>query len=488
MEIKKSKKNVKFTTIAWFMAIMLLVIIIPINIAASLFDVQVDLTSNNLYSLTDISKDYLSKLDKDVDFYLLMDTSELEGYDEAMSLLKVLEEYSSYDHINFKAVDPEAHPEIKEEFDPNGYLSLTKGDMILRCGDNVKRVEGVKMYDDIYDLDGNVTGLAFVGENVITGAIKSVVEGKIPSVYFLTGHGEKTLENDYTNLRKNLGDFNYNAHELNLTSAEKVPDDAAIIIVPAPKTDITDQEREKIEKYMDGGGNLSLMMSPNDDDFNYDNLESIMHKYGIGMDYNIVSDTDPDNHVSGDDTTIMFNLVDVSELNDSSITDLTSELIENTSSLVPYMPASRSFYQYQNTSNENLTICPLIETYDSAVGKPYGGEEVDPDAISGKLYLGAYSENTENGSKLVVMGNAEFIDDENASEMFTVVPIMLYSRTITWMYGSDTDMNINMKADKNDYMILENRSDTNAMMVLLNSAPVVIAVSGIFVWLKRRHA
>ena len=37
MDVKKSKKNLKFTTIAWIMAAMLLIIIIPVNIDATIF-------------------------------------------------------------------------------------------------------------------------------------------------------------------------------------------------------------------------------------------------------------------------------------------------------------------------------------------------------------------------------------------------------------------------------------------------------------------
>lgn len=489
MEIKKSKKNVKFTTIAWVMAIMLLIIIIPLNIVVSLFDVKLDLTENKMYSLTQTTKDYLSSLDTTVDVYLLCDLDEVKESSELLALSGMLEELQEYDCINFKDVDPDTNPEIKEELNPDGYLQLSKGDIVVRCGDNMKRIYGTSMYSSEYDENGNETAEYFNGENYITGAIKSVVEGEIPSVYFLTGHGEKTIEDDYTQFRKNLKNYNYDAKELNLVTEDAVPEDAAIIIVAAPQTDISDAEKEKIEDFMDKGGNLSLLMSPNDKDFDYANLEDIMAQYGIAMDYNIVSETDSSKHVADDKYQIMVNLVDVSESEDENITDLTSQLISEASSIIPYMPASRSFYELQTENRSNLTICPLIETYDSAIGTPYGGTEVDPDEISGLLYLGAYSEDmTRNNSKLVVMGNAEFMDDENVQDDYVIIPTMLYSRTITWMYNTDVDMQIPAKTQKNDYMTLKSQEDTTVMMILLNAAPVIVAASGIFIWLKRKNA
>lgn len=493
MEIKKSKKNAKFTTIAWVMAIMLLVIIIPLNIVASLLDVQFDLTQNKMYSLTQTTEDFLSGLDKagtKVDMYLLCDMDDVRADSELLALSKTIDAIQEYDCINFKDVDPETHPEIKEELNPEGYLQLTKGDIVVRCGDNMKRVYGTSTYDYDYDENGNPTTEYFVGENVIVGAIKSVVEGEVPSVYFLTGHGEKSIENDYTQFRKNLKNFNYDAKELNLTTAEAVPEDAAIIIVAAPQTDITDAEKVKIEDFMDKGGNLSLLMSPNDKNFDYTNIEDIMAQYGIAMDYNIVSETDSSKHVAGDDNQIMVNLVDTTVSEDENTPDLTSELIEQASSIIPYMPASRSFYELSTVENRtDLIICPLIETYDTAIGTPYGGTEVDPDENAGYLYLAAFSQDrARNDSKLVVMGNAEFIDDENVKDDYVIIPTMLYSRTITWMYNTDVDMQIPAKTQTSDYMALKSKEDTTAMMIILNAAPVIVALSGIFIWLKRRNA
>ncbi len=488
MEVKKTKKNAKFTTIAWVMAAMLLVIIIPLNIVASVFDVKFDLSPNHMYSLTKTTKDYLSKLDKKVDFYLLADMDEVRASEELTALTGMIDEYSEFDCINFKAVDPDTHPEIKEELNPDGYLNLTTGDMVIRCGENVKRIDGASMYSGIYDENGNEISELFHGENYVTGAIKSVVEGIMPSVYFLTGHGEKTIEEDYTTFRKNLKNYNYDAKELNLATSDAVPDDAAIVIIAAPQSDITEAEKAKLESFMDKGGNISFLMSPNDNDFDYTNLVDIMHQYGIGMDYNIVSETESSRHVTDDKNQIIVNLVDVSESEDENIVDLTSSYLASTS-LIPYMPASRSFFEYQGDNRSDLTICPLIETYDTAIGSPYGGTEIDPDEISGYLYLGAYSQDrTRNDSKIVVMGNAEFIDDKNVQQDYVAVAVMLYMDTISWMYDSEVSMGIADKVDTNDYMTLQSKEDTNVMMIILIAAPVIVGLSGIFIWLKRKNA
>ena len=62
-----------------------------------------------------------------------------------------------------------------------------------------------------------------------------------------------------------------------------MPEDAALVLVAAPTKDITDAESEKLNAYLDNGGNISLLMSPNGGSFVYTNLEKIMKDYGFYM-------------------------------------------------------------------------------------------------------------------------------------------------------------------------------------------------------------
>lgn len=502
---KKSKKNLKFTSIAWIFAIMLLVIVILINVAASFFNVQIDMTPNKLYTMNKTSTEYLENLDKKVDLYFLMEMDEIRNApdaDEMLALISLLDQYKEYDNINFIDFDPDENPEILSNLNPDNYLNLTSGDIVVKCGDVVKRIPGKEMYryEGEYDSNGNFFADAayFQGENLITGAIKSVAENFTPTIYFLTGHGEKTIEESYTTFRKNLKNNNYEAKELNLASMETVPDDAAIIIVAAPQQDFSNSDKEKLDKYLDNGGNLSLLMSPANNSTVYTNIVEIMHEYCLGMDYVRTYETDDSRHVSGDKYLIMAQLVDLSTNTDEEqkekLADLTSALIEDTESLIPYMPESRTFFNYQGDNYANLNICPLLETYDTAQVEAYGAVKESQDDLramnlSDSLWLSAYSEDpTRNNSKLVVMGNAEFIDDEHLADGYTLVPLYLYLSTISWMSNSDINMGIPTREKTADYMTLVSEADTNIMIGVVVAAPIIVAAAGVLIWLKRRHS
>ena len=107
MSTKKSKKNAKFTTIAWIFAVMLLIAVILINVAASFLDVKMDMTPNKLYSLSSTTKNYLEKLDKKVDLYLLMEMDKVREDDEMIAFTTMMDQYAEYENINFIDIDPD---------------------------------------------------------------------------------------------------------------------------------------------------------------------------------------------------------------------------------------------------------------------------------------------------------------------------------------------------------------------------------------------
>ncbi len=521
-KINKTKKNLKFTTLAWVLVAMLLVITILINVAASFFDVKIDMTPNSYYTMSDQSKSYLDKLDKDVEITLLASLNDMKSAPDANTMtafFNILEEYDKYDRITVRDVDPNEEPDIVSELDPEGFLSLQEYDIVIRCNDGVKKVSANKMYTQKRsdDTDNSVIqSEAFKGEELITGCIKSLYEGYTPSVYFLTGHGEKSLKDDYSVLKSKLVYDNYDVKELDLITGEAVPDDAAIVIVPGPEKDISDAEKTKLESYLDNGGNLSLLMPPMNNTTDYDNLTDIMHQYCIGMDYDRVYETDSSMHYSGDKYTIIAKLVSLDEDQSSGTVDLTSgfmsngksdDLVDLTSAIIdkygestPMLP-SRSFFDYQGDNIASVRICPLLQASDTARAEAFGGgKHKTSDAeldrmnesvgLSGNgFWLSAYSQDpTRKDSKLVVMGNADILTDQQLSSDAALPSQLLYFNTISWMSGSNIEMGIPEKSVTYDHMTLATQDDTNVILVLMVAAPVIVAAAGVLIWLKRRHS
>ncbi|MBQ7012306.1 MAG: Gldg family protein [Oscillospiraceae bacterium] len=506
-DIKTIKKK-SFTGYALVLAALALAIVIVLNLLASRLDVTWDMTPASLYKLSDTSTDYLDLLEErgeKVDLYFLVDMDLLSTSNDDMALYYSMLEYDSYDCVNLVAFDPNEDPGMLDEINPDGRYALQEGDMLFRCGENTKHVSGTEMYTYEYTLsdEGNpvVQAAYFHGENRITGAIDAVVTGRTSKVYFLTGHGEKSLSEDYTRFDANLTNFNYIAEELNLSNSEDVPEDAAMIIVAAPKLDISNDEMRKLNEYLDQGGNISFLMSPNEEKQAYKNISAILKDFQIGMDYSIVKETDASLYVNNDPYMFRVNMV---ASDTESNEDITSEVREMTESngYIAFMSDTRSFYQILGAEGGIVEVGSLMQTVpttdasgnnvSTAIGEVCGNPDISAKDITGEvLDLAMYAKDpARNDAKITVFGNADFIDDNGTATDYMIVPVYLYLSTITWMHNSDLDMDMGIadKAKDYDSMTLASATEANTLSVIFIVVPLLVGLIGAGVWLGRRYS
>lgn len=489
----KNNKTFNFSGIlALVLAILILVIAIPINLIVSYFDFNIDMTPSKMYTLSDTSVKLLDSVrDKEIEFTILCELDDIKEIDEYLPLYYALEQYKSYENIDFNAYYPDEYPERVEELNPDGFFNLTTADIVIRCGNSIRKISSNQMFSDIYDDNGNIVEQKYVGENLITGAIKAVTEGDIPQIYFLTGHGEKSIE-DYSLFTANLNNYNYTTSELNLSETKAVPDDAAIIFVCAPQHDITLEEKKLISEYTENGGNLAFLMSPDSSTERYTNIEDLMFRYNLAMDYNRLYESDKNKIVNNDKYTIAVSLPEAAENSDVDLTTDLNTIIEQ--GIYPYMCESRTFKTVTGPDSMIVQTGSLLQadvysvqnTSATIKSEPYGGtEKVE---LGNTLDLAYYAHNTQNDSKMIVMGNAEFMDDEHVSAGFTIIPLYLCLSSITWMYDSDVDMEIEDKTRSFDNMVFDDANQAKSVMAIMIAIPIVFVVCGAGVWLKRRNS
>jgi len=476
----KVSNKYKFTKpFAIIMTILIAIAIIPINLIVSKVDIEWDMTPNKIYT-ADLSKTTLAlldSLDETINIYFAYDPEDLivgDDYDGRI-LKNAIEKYGEHPNINLITGYPDDNPEIYSQFSD---LTINIGDIIVQGQNTYKQIPSSSMFFSEYTESTDTTSYYFVGENYITGAIQYVKDGFDPSICFLRGHGEIPVDENFTTLKSMLESYNYAVKDLNVSNSE-IPEDCKIIIVASPTSDFTDEETAKINEYLDNGGNIVFMMSPNDDTSEpYTNINSIMGEYGIYMDYDIVKETDEDMYYSGDPYTIGC------YLNPSDWTSEAEEMVEE--GYYAIMPPSRSFYA--QSDNEDLDAQPLIYSTTTAVGEPYGIEDYDT-IEDESLILAAYSANpTRSDSKLLVFGNSEFISDEIFEQEYTVTTVSVFLSSLAWMYDSSVDMGIAQRSYELDYMVIDSQSTANVVLIIMLCIPVIIIAIGIVIWLKRRNA
>jgi ABC-type uncharacterized transport system involved in gliding motility auxiliary subunit len=98
----------------------------------------------------------------------------------------------------------------------------------------------------------------------LTTALIKLVNPTQLKVYYVTGHGERELDRfddrGYSDLKTQIQQENYFVDTLNLFASQEVPQDAAALIIAAPRNPFRQEELDAINRYLDRKGKLILLV------------------------------------------------------------------------------------------------------------------------------------------------------------------------------------------------------------------------------------
>ena len=103
------------------------------------------------------------------------------------------------------------------------------------------------------------TSRYFDGEGRITSAIDYVTTDKLPKLYALEGHGEAELPETFSD---KISKENIELGNLSLLKVDSVPEDARALMIHAPSSDISEEEKDLLGDYVNSGGKLLVMAGP----------------------------------------------------------------------------------------------------------------------------------------------------------------------------------------------------------------------------------
>lgn len=499
-----NKKKFNFSGIAAFIiAVLLLLVLVPINIIFSYNDKKFDMTEKSQYTFTDTTLQLLEETkDKQIEIYFLCPLDYLRDAPEYLPLYYQLTELDKRDNITLKCEDLDANPQLQSILNPAGNINLQFSDIVVRCNGLIKHIARDRIFPYTYVNDSSDNAMVtYAGEELLAGAIKIVTGGSLPTIYFMTGHGEPEIDGNYATISKQLKTDNYDVLPLDLSAEQKVPENAAIVVLSGPTSDISSDEADKLLAYAGNGGNMAFLIPPCETEGRFDNIEKVLEKFELGIDYNIVTETVASRMMNNRDyeqDAHYFN-VTYTPATDDFVVDLTSEinsLVNN--GIQGGISNTRSLYQINSTGSGSIekssiiTATPGDEGY-TTNSAPFGGNDetaADAEKLNGqtvKLELAFYSYNKTNGSKLVAFGTDDIINSENISDSVSLSQ-QLFLNSVTWMYNPDVNMNIGNKDSSYDYLTFKNAEEATSTLRIFTIVPFVIAAFGLFVWLKRRHS
>ena len=500
-----NKKKFNFSGgIAFISALLVLAVFVPINLITSYYDKVIDMTPSGKYTLNDKTVQILNDSEnKHIDVYFLSEMRYVEEIPQYLPLYHTLQELDSRENITLTCFDPNKEKDLADSLDPEGVFGIDDGDIFVVCDGVTKKIDFKKLFQQ----DSNGV-LEYAGEELVAGAVYACTTGNLPTVYFLSGYGKKTLENNYSNFASAIKTDNYRIEELDLSTVDKVPENASILYLTAPEKDIPDSDRDKIVEYIDNGGSISMYLPPCDTKGRFKNIEYILEKFELTMDYNRVTETNAQYQLRNSDNEQDENYFRVSypaALDDSTV-DLTTDINQVVSNGIANAGISntRSFEEITAESSmiekasviENLPQSADSQNY-TCKSTPAGGDsdtEKNAESLTNTpLVLGYYSYNKQSGAKLFVIGSDEAIDNSSSDVNNIVTYNLSGTRNLalfsnTWLYNSDVDMGIGVKSNSYDTMHFDSAEKAESVLRIFTIAPIVIAVMGVAVWLKRRYA
>ena len=183
------------------------------------------------------------------------------------------------------------------------YATYSRGKFTWRLEDTdrapaLARQYGVESYGTVV-LEGGAAGqtrtekVQDAEEEKLTNAIVKITRAGKRVVYVLKGHGEREIgSTDRAGLsqaKEQMEKANYEVKDLFLARDPRIPDDAAIVMVPSPKTDLFPAELAALDGYIAKAGKVFFMAAP----FQAETTMKYLTKYGIVVDEDVVIELNP---------------------------------------------------------------------------------------------------------------------------------------------------------------------------------------------------
>lgn len=253
---------VQYGAAAGLMTLLVLGILVLTNFLNFRHHKRVDLTEQQMYSLSEQTHKVIGNLEVDVEVVGFFRSEPAQ-----MSFQNFMQEFRYLSsHLNYESMDPEENPGKTAE-----YEIQRDGQVVVSSG--IKR----EMLDDY-------------NEEKITNAIIKVTREEAKVVYFLQGHGERDIQDTeaegFSFVREAVEKQNYQVKSYNLAQENKIPEDATLLISAGPKINFLPNEINHLQEFLVSGGKMLLLVDP---DTKFE-MPDFLKQYGLELSNKMVLD------------------------------------------------------------------------------------------------------------------------------------------------------------------------------------------------------
>ena len=468
-------RTARFSVNAITYITLFLGVIIAANYLATRHDKRLDLTEEGIYSIAEQSKTVIKNLQASlkVAVFKVASGPEPERIKDLLNLYK----NANPSKFSFEIIDPQAKPHLVEK-----YGMKTGSFIYLEYGDTDPKA---------------ISRLNDFSEEALTNAIIKLSKGDEKKLYYVQGHGEPDIKSNkpggFEEFSNAITDEHMKLEPLVLATSDKIPDDAAAIILNSPRKSFVSQEKEMLIKYVDAGGRLFIAYDPQ---VSNPEIKEIASHFGIILGNDIIVDmvqrlfagpalgVQPIVPLNGTHKILeRFGEGDVAIFNMTSsvrVDETNQDAKKNCQELIKTGPNS--------WAETNLKA--LLDAENPSASR-------DPDDITGPVSVAVVCEKSlekakaegaepsfDKVSRVVVVGDSDWFANGNITQ-YSARDLVL--NIVNWLAGEEGGISIRPKQMRFSAAPIER---SQYMLIFLGSyvIPELILLAGLYVWWRSRNA
>lgn len=445
-----------------------------------------DLSPSQDYTLSPATLKYLDSLSRDVQIYIVFGRDS-KVYGEIQSLL---EEYRNHgrQRIKVRSIDPVRDIERAEQLKADTGISLAQNGVLIRCGVNKRFITEEELVVREKGTSTNKQVTEFRGEDAISSALISVVEGRIRRFYYVVGKGSRSGEGqgDAYNAAVELGkQQNFEIFQINLSEIRYIPPDADGVLILGPRYDFSEREISMINDYwhkkrsgifitLDPSGEMLRLnafltangVRPRGDRVLCAESTSTGPKKEYTVMAEFLKEVPFTRHLSASAITFAGQSESLEIKKDSP------ELKEQSIAVQPLIQASPRFWG----ERQFLEELPVVDEEDT----------LPPIYIAASVERGATADETQraDSSRMVVVANSTLLDKHT----MLAVSHDFVAAGVNWLLNREEFIGIPAKSRHSYRIQLTGRQHELIFWITSITLPGIVLTLGLMIWASRRAA
>ncbi len=407
------------------------------------YSLQTDITDNASNTLSPVSEQLLIALPDAVRITAYIK----KGQSLRAQVAQLIDRYTRIKpNLTLRFIDPDLEPEKARD------LNIGPEGLIL------------------VEYQGRTEKLSFIDESSLSNALLQLANANEHWVTFLSGHGERSpkenTNTDVSLLAKALAQRKINVQTVNLTTQSSLADNAALLIISAPKVPLLSNEVSAIQHTIEQGGNLLILNDPDKTD-----LDGLLQILGIKQQPGVIIDES----------------ATVNGIKDPSFLVLNQYQRHPITQGLQMMTLFPMAGPLEKTGKTDFTVDELLSS-SSRSSFTTRNANTKVHKIETKALVFAYALTrttaTKNQQRIVVVGDGDFLSNTYIN---TLGNLDLSLRLISWLIHEDRFINIPAKNTHDKSLQLTDTQISLMNFSFLMIIPLILISTGFIIWRIRKQ-